>query len=87
MTPELTELLARARATVDAMTPDQRAEMYRQQRESWVVGEAGFGSDADEAAYRAAVQAGHAGAIAKLNEEAEERTREILNEMGDKHGG
>ena len=34
MTPELTELLARARAAVDAMTPDQRAEMYRRQRES-----------------------------------------------------
>lgn len=28
-------LLRRAKAMVDRMTPEQRAEMYRQQRESW----------------------------------------------------
>lgn len=55
---ELTELLARARAAVAAMTPEQRAEMYRRQRESWGHGQDAIGSDADEAAYRAAVEAG-----------------------------
>jgi hypothetical protein len=36
---DLSEALARAKATVDAMTPDQREEMFRQQRESYVRGE------------------------------------------------
>ena len=31
------------------MTPEERAEMHRLQRESWVRGEMAMGSDADEA--------------------------------------
>lgn len=37
--PELTELLAKSRAIYEAMTPEQKREMHRAQRESWVVGE------------------------------------------------
>lgn len=39
MTPELERLLERARIAVAAMTPEQLAEMHRQQRESWVRAE------------------------------------------------
>lgn len=49
---ELDDLLRRAKAKFDAMTPEQQDEMFRQQRESWVRGEIGIGSDANEAAYR-----------------------------------
>lgn len=37
--PELTELLRKSREIVDAMTPEQRREMHREQRKSWVIGE------------------------------------------------
>jgi hypothetical protein len=36
MTPELTELLKQAKAHVDAMTPEERDEMFIQQRLSWM---------------------------------------------------
>lgn len=45
----------------------------RAQRRSYVVGEAAMGSDADEAAYRAAVERGDQTAIANLDAEAEQR--------------
>ena len=45
MSPELTELLKRAKAQVDAMTPEQKAEMYRQQGESWAQSEARWAKD------------------------------------------
>lgn len=45
MTPELTELLRKARLAVDAMTPEQREEMYRKQRESWVRSEIQWAKD------------------------------------------
>jgi len=51
-----------------------------------VRGEAGFGSDEDEAEYRAAVEAGDTEEIARLDAEAEERVRlarEIMREMGE----
>jgi hypothetical protein len=37
--PELEALIAQAKITLDAMTPEQKREMYRAQRKSWVVGE------------------------------------------------
>lgn len=37
--PELIELLRKSKEIVDAMTPEQRREMHREQRKSWVIGE------------------------------------------------
>lgn len=47
MTPELEELLKKAKAQVDAMTPEQREEMYKQQqqRESYVRAEMQWAKD------------------------------------------
>ena len=50
----LNTLVLRAIAAFDAMTPAQQATMLQAQRESWARGEAGIGSDAQEAAARAA---------------------------------
>lgn len=36
MSPELTALIERARAMVDAMTPEERAAMIRAQRDSFI---------------------------------------------------
>lgn len=41
--PDLDKLLAEARAKVEAMTPEERAEMHEAQRRSWVRGELGLG--------------------------------------------
>jgi hypothetical protein len=54
--PELTKLLAESKARVATMTKDELDAMYRLQRESWVRGEMGMGSDADEARYRASMK-------------------------------
>lgn len=43
--PELTELLRRARAYVDAMTPEERAEMLRKQGEGIARSEAQWAAD------------------------------------------
>ncbi len=45
MTPELTELLRKARLIVDAMTPEQKAEMLRKQGEGWARAEAQWAKD------------------------------------------
>lgn len=37
--PELLELLKRSAEKVAAMSPEEREEMHRHQRESWVRGE------------------------------------------------
>jgi hypothetical protein len=47
-------LLERAKERWAKMTPEEREAERRQQRESWVRGEMGIGSDADEARERAA---------------------------------
>lgn len=39
MDEELKDLLAKAQARYEAMTPDQKAEMWREQRRSYVRGE------------------------------------------------
>ena len=51
------------------MTPEER----RSQRRSFVLGEAGMGSDADEAAYRRALEARDEEALARLDAESELR--------------
>ena len=38
MTSRLDQLIAEAKAIYDAMTPEQQAEMWRQQKESYVRG-------------------------------------------------
>jgi hypothetical protein len=83
--PELIALLSRARDVVEAMTPEQRGTMIAAQRRSYVIGEAGMGSDADEAAYRAALVAGDHSALVRLNAESMERMQmadRILKEHG-----
>jgi len=37
--PELDRLIAEAKKRLDAMPPEERQEMRRQQRASWVIGE------------------------------------------------
>ncbi len=73
--PELLAMIQRAVEAYREMTPAERARMMKQQRRSWARAEAGFGSDADEAAYRAALEAGDAATISRLNAEAEARVR------------
>jgi hypothetical protein len=58
---------------VKAMTPEERAEMYRAQRRSFMRAEAFFGSDADERAYTRAVAHGDEAEIARLEAEASAR--------------
>ena len=41
----LEELIKKARAIVDAMTPEQRTEMLRKQAESWAMSEAQWAKD------------------------------------------
>lgn len=53
---DLDDLLAKAAAAFDALTPKQQAEHRRQQREGFVRAELAMGSDADEAAYRERVR-------------------------------
>ena len=43
--PELTELIRKAREQVDAMTPEEKAEMLRKQGESWARSEAQWAKD------------------------------------------
>jgi hypothetical protein len=42
---DLDELLRKAREVVDAMTPEQKAEMYRKQSEGWARSEAQWAKD------------------------------------------
>jgi len=61
----------------NAMTPEQRAEMHSAQAASWARAEAGFGSDADEAAYRNAFRRGDGEALARLNAESAARVKAL----------
>ena len=49
---ELERLIAEAKTHYESMTPEEQDAMWKAQRESWVRGEMGIGSDADEAEYR-----------------------------------
>jgi hypothetical protein len=79
----LEELLAQAQAKYDAMTPEQQQEMWRQQRRSFIIGEAGMGSDADEKAYRAAQISGDTAKIAGLDTEANQRMQRAKKWLDD----
>lgn len=85
--PDLISLLHEAQARYEAMTPEQRAAMHKAQRRSYVIGEMGMGSDEDEAAFRAALEANDHPALARLSAEAEarmEQAREVLDRMEDR---
>ena len=69
----LDELIRAAKAAIAAMTPEQQASMLIAQRQSWVRAELGFGSDADEAAYRSADADGRV----RLDAAAAERMAQI----------
>lgn len=45
MTPELEELIRRAKERVEAMTPEERAAMLRRQAEGWARSEAQWAKD------------------------------------------
>lgn len=65
---KLDDLIAQARA----MPPMTEAEL-KAQRDSFVRAEVGFGSDADEAAYRAALVESDTETLARLSAEADAR--------------
>lgn len=70
MTEDRTELLAALkRAAAIRMTAEEKAA----QRRAYVISEAGWGSDKDEAAYSAALASGDKEALRQLEVEAEER--------------
>jgi molybdopterin-biosynthesis enzyme MoeA-like protein len=71
--PTLDDMAKQAVARAKAMTPQERAEMFEAQKRSFVLAEAGFGSDEDEAAYAAALAAGDKDEIARLDRESAER--------------
>lgn len=77
--PDLNELLTLARA--HRMTAEETAA----QRASFVLAEVGFGTDADELAYRRAVEHGDGAEIARLDAEAEARM-ERVRRMGGYYG-
>lgn len=69
--PGLDELLPMAR--LHKMTPAEQEA----QRQSYARGEAAFGSDADEAAFRAALMSGDTAEIARLQREADARVMAV----------
>lgn len=76
--PELDKLVAESIEAVKRMSPEERARMHRKQRASWVRGEIGMGSDADEAAYSRALAEDDQATLARLEAAAKERV--IQNE-------
>lgn len=61
-------LIAESKARVDAMSPEERAAMLARQRESFSRAEMGFGSDADRAEYRAALESGDPAEIDRVKQ-------------------
>lgn len=73
MANDLNTLLARARDRWNSMPPSEKEQMLASQCRSYVIAEAGFGSDRDEADYATAVTAGDRNEIQRLRAEAEKR--------------
>lgn len=81
----LSALIEKAVEKFNKMSPEQKEEMLREQRRSFVRAEAAFGSDQDEAEYAAALQAGDREKMKQLDAEAQERVRaaeKIMKERG-----
>lgn len=82
---DLNNLIVQAKTTWDAMSPAEQQRMLAVQRRSFVLAEAGMGSDADEAAYRAAWRRGDEFEMARLDHEAKDRieaARRIIDAEG-----
>lgn len=75
--PELQRLIRESIARVNAMTPEERMLMIAEQRKSFVRGQIGMGSDADEAAYAAALEAGDTETLARLDAESQARMENV----------
>ncbi len=85
MDDELKKLIEAAVARYDAMTPEEKRAMHRAQMASYIRAEAGFGSDAEEAEYAAALASGDADRIAEAKGREEVRVmlaEEYIKEMG-----
>jgi hypothetical protein len=80
--PELDELLRKSKEVVDAMTPEARAAMFAEQRRSFVRGQIGMGSDADEAAYASALRSSDTETLRRLDQEAAARVARAEKEQG-----
>lgn len=83
----LIHALNQAVELVKNMTPEERAEMYRLQRRSFMRAEASFGSDADEAAYSRAVAQGDEKEIARLEAEASARVDAVGKYLNNEETG
>ncbi len=69
----LGQLIRESIEMVNRMTPEQREEMHREQRRSFIRAEAGFGSDRDEAEYAEALSSGNKIKLAELEANAKAR--------------
>lgn len=65
---ELQALIAQSKASYAAMSPAEKQQMHRDQRESFARAEAAFGNDDEEAEHRAAWASGDPARIAKSAE-------------------
>ena len=74
---DLEALIAKARAEFDALTPEEKRAHQEAQKRSYLRAEAAFGSDADEAAYRAALAANDKAALVVLEAAAIERMNAV----------
>jgi TRAP-type C4-dicarboxylate transport system substrate-binding protein len=79
---DLGRLIAAARARWDAMTPEERDAMLKAQAASYARAEAAFGSDADEAEYRAALESGDPERIAEVKRKEAERLARATTPTG-----
>jgi hypothetical protein len=75
-------IVARARAIVEAMTPAERHTMIASQRRRYLISEAAFGSEEDEAAYRSALISNDQVALNRQRAESSERAAGWLKEQG-----
>jgi hypothetical protein len=69
----LEELLKKASARWEQMSPEEKEKMLREQRRNYVLAEAEFGSDADEAAFAKALADDDKTEIERLNAAALQR--------------
>lgn len=78
-TETISALIERAKAAWAAMSPAERGAMVEPQRQSFARAEAGFGSDADEAAYERALRMGDKETIGRLDAEARARVARVMS--------
>lgn len=79
---DLSQAIRDAAARYAAMSPAERHAMIRAQAASFARAEAGFGSDADEAAWREAHRTGDTKTLKRLEAEAAARVLAVDRVMG-----